>query len=77
MPLSTKTCKTEVITVTSAMEPYSSGASSRASTTDTTKDISWEPQRSMKRHIKLDMTVCLLLLINSLRNPAACDICAE
>ena len=69
MPLSTNTCKTEVITVTRAMEPYSSGASSLASTTDTTKEITWEPQRSIKRQIRLDMTFCLLLSIKHLRSP--------
>ena len=60
MPLSTKTCKIEVVAVTRAMLPYRLGSSSLASTTETTKLITCAPQRSINRHIRLEITDCFL-----------------
>ena len=52
-PLSTKTWRMVVKTVTSARTPYTSGPRMRARTRDTTKVTPWAPKRSAKRQIKL------------------------
>ena len=46
--------------VTLATVPNTAGSSIRARTICTTKDTSWEPKRSIKRHIRLETTFCLL-----------------